>query len=70
MSTPTFEHRHFKVIARIIADMEQAGYPQWAGPTAHHFADCLAKTNPRFNRERFLSAAKGEPSNGRDKVRS
>jgi hypothetical protein len=32
-------------------------------------ADALARTNPRFDRARFLAAARGEPLTGRDKVK-
>lgn len=33
---------------------------------AEHFADTLAQTNPRFDRERFIAAASGSPLSGRD----
>ena len=54
----TLQHRHFAVIAGIIASM-----PNHA-PTlrtakrsvALQFADKLADTNPRFDRARFLAA--------------
>ena len=36
--------------------------------SAEHFADALRGTNPKFDRERFINAAMGEPSNGRDRA--
>ncbi len=61
---PVFEHRHFKVIAGIIAGApakDRSQLAQW-------FANELAATNPRFDRARFIAAANGQPSNGRDRV--
>jgi len=56
------QHRHFATIAVIIKDMCEL----YVGPErntcffpaeiARHFADRLAETNPRFDRERFLEA--------------
>lgn len=47
------EHRHFAQIARIIAtEFPRARIRQTAGA----FADGLARTNPRFDRARFLRA--------------
>lgn len=68
MTKPSFEHRHFKVIADIIAKHD--GDRRSGESVADFFARHLAYTNPRFSRERFLAAANGEPCNGRDKVRS
>lgn len=33
---------------------------------AQHFADYLGTTNPRFDRDRFIAAATGNPASGRD----
>lgn len=49
--------KDFELIARIVAEIPDAGY---RADTAIHFADALTKTNPRFNRSRFLSACKVE----------
>lgn len=58
----TMQHRHFAVVAGVIA-----GFPQSRGPVedfdfrdnvAELFADAFAKTNPRFDRARFLRACK------------
>lgn len=65
-SKPTFEHRHFKAIAAVIASLPQ---PQ-PNDLAALFANALQDTNPNFNRQRFISACSGTPCNGRDKVRS
>ena len=64
---PVFGHRHYKAIAALIADLDDAyGY----GDTMRDgFAHMFASDNPRFDRARFLAAASGKPSNGRDKVR-
>ena len=45
------QHRHFATIAHIIRTM-----PGNRVRAAYHFADELAKTNPRFDRARFLAA--------------
>lgn len=41
--------------------------PNSSPELAHHFADYLAQTNPRFDRERFVAAATGSPLSGRDR---
>lgn len=67
---PTFEHRHYKAIAAIIAELDFGlSDPITRRDVAETFADALKGTNPNYNRERFLAAAMGTPSNGRDKVR-
>lgn len=60
----TFEHRHYKLLADIIAKLPEDS----KATLANIFADSLKGTNPRYNRERFVAAAMGTPSNGRDKV--
>ena len=75
MSKPMFEHRHYKKIAAAInavcdnmsdnGVMTQAAYQYFV----FKFADEMRGTNPNFNRERFIAACQGTPSNGRDKVR-
>lgn len=47
------EHRHFATIAQIIREIPE----DRRIVTADHFADRLERTNPRFDRERFLKAA-------------
>lgn len=67
--SPTFEHRHYKALAAIIADMvpdERYGFTR--ADIAEAFASRLEGTNPNYNRGRFLAAAMGNPSNGRDRV--
>lgn len=46
------QHRHFAIIAGIIAQME----PEARARVAREFAAKLAPTNPRFDRKRFLMA--------------
>jgi len=55
------QHRHFATVAAIIRSMEKVnnqehGFIDVREDVAHHFADNLAGTNPRFDRRRFLIA--------------
>lgn len=55
----SMEHRHFATVAAIIKGMRRVGDSTSnfdADHVAHHFADELAPTNPRFDRARFLKA--------------
>lgn len=53
----TMEHRHFAVIALILADLTDTyDNPLTKGEVIEAFADALANTNPRFDRRRFLAA--------------
>jgi len=47
------QHRHFAFIAATIATMPDAGY---RADVALMFADACEKTNPKFDRKRFLAA--------------
>lgn len=47
------EHRHFATIAAIIQAIPDADL---TFHTADHFAKELARTNPRFDKARFLKA--------------
>lgn len=71
MSKPSFEHRHYVLLASIIAELP--GKPEFNTELreriARHFAQELKGTNPRFSADRFMAAAMGTPSNGRDKAR-
>ena len=64
MSAPTFEHRHYKAIAAIIA---RIGDEDDRAEQARYFAAELRGTNPNYNERRFLDAAMGLPSNSRDR---
>jgi hypothetical protein len=61
------EHRHFAVVAGILSAARPAGLnmqkAQWAywQHMARTFADELAHTNPRFDRQRFLRACGYDP---------
>lgn len=57
------QHRHFVLIAETIANLPEACN---RSVVAIAFADKLACTNPRFDRERFLACAMGNPCTGRD----
>ncbi len=65
MTAPIFQHRHFKVLAEVISKMESKASRT---EMARYFANALSDTNVKFDRERFLSAATGQPDNGRDRV--
>ena len=65
---PIFQHRHYKTLAAMIA-VNMEGWPG-RDDFVWHCAEMFASDNPRFDRARFLAAANGKPSNGRDKVRS
>jgi hypothetical protein len=51
-SKPVMEHRHFAVVAGVLADLDDATREQ----VALHFAAKLAATNPKFNKARFMAA--------------
>lgn len=53
-SPPTLQHRHFAFIAQTLWT---AQYDPRGQDVANIFADALAKTNPNFDRARFLRAA-------------
>lgn len=68
---PIFQHRHYKALAVIFADFQGLFGPSTtytAADVTEYFANKLQATNPRFDRARFLAAASGKPSNGRDRV--
>ena len=48
-------HAHFRTIAAILRE-ELAAAPITSRPIVDRFADALARTNPRFDRARFLTA--------------
>ena len=68
MSAPVFQHRHYVRIAEAIASIRGKFGCDDTRIIAEHFADALRGTNPNFDRQRFVSAAMGEPSNGRDRT--
>jgi hypothetical protein len=51
-TAPVMEHRHFAVVAGIIAKI----HPRMRSEIAWHFAGELRATNPKFNQDRFLRA--------------
>ncbi len=57
------QHRHFACIADIIREMPKVhngehGFVDIREDVAEEFADALARTNPRFDRARFLAACR------------
>jgi len=70
---PVFQHRHYKAIAAHFARFQSLFGPSTtytAADVTEYFTGLFEQDNPRFDRTRFLAAANGKPSNGRDKVRS
>jgi hypothetical protein len=63
MPSPKMTRGHFVLIAEMLrgADLEPATRARIAG----HFADHLTRTNPLFDRARFLAAC-GVPTEGED----
>lgn len=57
------QHRHFATVAAIIAALPYSEAARMSKDDtqriAEHFADALARTNPRFARKRFLLACQG-----------
>jgi hypothetical protein len=61
----TLQHRHFAVIAGILADLDRDALGLTQGQhldLCADFADRLDKTNPNFNRGRFIAACGFAPS--------
>lgn len=57
------QHRHFATIATIIRSMAKVpnqthGFIDVREDVAEHFADHLALTNPKFDRDRFIAACR------------
>lgn len=55
-SSVSLQHRHFAFIAATIADLPFNTREQ----TARAFSEACKRTNPRFDRERFLAACRAE----------
>lgn len=67
---PVFQHRHYKAIASLLANFKY----QPIGADCQHamieeFIELFSVDNDRFDKDRFMAAASGKPSNGRDKVK-
>jgi len=76
-------HKDFVLIAGALAEarnhwlhtMDRSGadaesFRSGLNAAVEELSLALRRTNPRFDRQRFLAAAKGEPLTGRDQVRS
>jgi len=48
--------KDFELLAKMVKEITADNYPQDRADKAGLFADALALTNPRFNREMFLTA--------------
>lgn len=64
---PLFQHRHYVAIAHILADLPRRLPEADRLAIVQHVADELTGTNPNYDRDRFVWAACGQPSNGRDR---
>lgn len=56
-----FQHRHFAAMAAIIKQMDGEDFEGLRPTIARFFASELARTNPRFDRSRFLAACGVKP---------
>lgn len=56
--TTTMTRQDFELIAGVVASIDSKDNTQTY--VAELFADRLAETNPRFDRERFIEAATGQ----------
>lgn len=56
----TFEHRHFASLADMLARLHSVGNEKNRTWVCDYFAGELARTNPRFDRARFLKACNAE----------
>ena len=59
-NNPMFQHRHYAAIAAVLATTHP-------NDIKHALSSLFARDNPRFDPDRFWSAANGAPSNGRDR---
>lgn len=67
---PVFQHRHYVAIAAELYGLTYDMTIVDRDMIIARFANLFESDNLRFDRARFLAAANGKPSNGRDKVRS
>jgi hypothetical protein len=68
MTKPKMQHRHYVLIAEAIANAPICDDCRME--VVSQFAAALRGTNERFDCERFVAAAMGKPSNGRDNAGS
>jgi len=59
-----FQHRHYAAIAALLSQLEASDSPEHIRNT---FAVMFKRDNPRFNWDRFIAAANGAPTHGRDR---
>lgn len=70
---PRMTHQHFAYLAAIVRDLREQGAAEDAGAIqrneaaaasrmTYRLADALARTNPAFSRDRFLSACDLTPT--------
>ncbi len=64
--TAMFQQRHYVAIAKKVAETSRA-IPELGALMASELADVFAGDNPRFDRQRFIAACRGEPCNGKDR---
>ena len=67
----TMTRQHFELIAEVLSlgvDVIDASEIDMRDRYAKAFADELSRTNPRFDRERFIAAATKGPKQGSDRA--
>ena len=64
MISPLFQHRHYKAIAAMVADLPADVRPV----VARAFADWLRGSNQNYDPDKFYAAAMGEPSHRSDRA--
>jgi hypothetical protein len=64
-ASPIFQHRHYAVIAKALADCPINGEAKAA--IISDLCQTFRDDNVKFDRQRFIDATRGEPSNGKDK---
>lgn len=69
---PVFEHRHFVAVAAILAEAlkrecSDLDKVEVVERLRIDFTNAFARDNSNFDRVRFVAAAKGNPTTGRDR---
>ena len=64
MKKEMFQHRHYVAIAALLSQLEPGDSPEHI---RNVFAVMFKRDNPRFSWDRFIAAANGMPTNGRDR---
>lgn len=63
-----FQHRHYVELAKMIGRAQDRMTAKGFAEYVIEWTDMLTGTNPRFDRQRFMTACHGKPVNKRDKA--